>query len=56
MRLREERIGDFIMAAREELTGLWEKLYLSEEQRRQFEPAFNGRLRYINHCVNLTFS
>ncbi|KAG0164745.1 hypothetical protein DFQ30_009459 [Apophysomyces sp. BC1015] len=41
MRLREERIGDFIMAAREELTGLWDKLYFSEDERRQFDIAFN---------------
>lgn len=38
--LKQERVGDFIQTAREELTALWDQLYYSDSQRRQFQPAF----------------
>ncbi|KAL0097658.1 microtubule associated protein-domain-containing protein [Phycomyces blakesleeanus] len=39
-RLKEERVGDFINATREELACLWDQLYMSDNERRMFGPAF----------------
>ncbi|EPB86100.1 hypothetical protein HMPREF1544_07088 [Mucor circinelloides 1006PhL] len=36
--LKQERIGDFLQTAKEELTSLWDKLYYTEKQRAQFQP------------------
>lgn len=38
--LKQERIGEFILNAREELKELWKQLYYSETQMKQFGPAF----------------
>ncbi|KAI8327298.1 microtubule associated protein-domain-containing protein [Choanephora cucurbitarum] len=39
LKLKQERIGDFIQTAREELESLWNQLYYSDQQRAQFAPA-----------------
>lgn len=44
MVLKQERVGDFIYTAREELQGLWNQLYYSETQKKQFQPAFTEEL------------
>ncbi|KAI8636609.1 microtubule associated protein-domain-containing protein [Parasitella parasitica] len=36
--LKQERIGDFIQTAKEELASLWDRLYFNEKQRAQFQP------------------
>ncbi|RCH99279.1 hypothetical protein CU097_015228 [Rhizopus azygosporus] len=41
LKIRQERIGDFIERAREELVSLWDQLYYTEDQRRQFHPAYS---------------
>lgn len=41
--LKQERIGEFIERAREELQILWEQLYYSETQRHQFLSAYSGK-------------
>ncbi|KAG2204114.1 hypothetical protein INT47_011597 [Mucor saturninus] len=38
--LKQDRVGDFIQTAREELKALWDQLYYSQSQREQFQPAF----------------
>ncbi|KAI7862550.1 microtubule associated protein-domain-containing protein [Spinellus fusiger] len=40
-RLKEERVGDFIISTRQELACLWDQLYFSEGEQRQFGPAFS---------------
>ncbi|KAI9004889.1 microtubule associated protein-domain-containing protein, partial [Phycomyces nitens] len=40
IKLKEERVGDFINATREELACLWDQLYMSDTERRMFGPAF----------------
>lgn len=42
--LKQERIGEFIERAREELQILWEQLYYSETQRHQFLSAYSEEL------------
>lgn len=36
--MKQERIGDFIQTAKEELASLWDRLYYNEKQRGQFQP------------------
>ncbi|KAF1804907.1 microtubule associated protein-domain-containing protein [Mucor lusitanicus] len=36
--LKQERIGDFLQTAKEELASLWDKLYYTDKQRAQFQP------------------
>ncbi|GAN09313.1 microtubule associated protein [Mucor ambiguus] len=36
--LKQERIGDFLQTAKEELVSLWDKLYYTDKQRAQFQP------------------
>ncbi|KAI8993324.1 microtubule associated protein-domain-containing protein [Pilobolus umbonatus] len=36
MILKQEKVGDFISSAREEIRSLWDKLYYSEDQRHHF--------------------
>ena len=43
LKLKQERIGDFIQTAREELKSLWNQLYYSDQQRAQFAPAQTGK-------------
>jgi hypothetical protein len=42
--LKQERVGDFIYTAREELQALWDQLYYSDAQKQQFQPAFTEDL------------
>lgn len=42
--LKQDRVGDFIHTAREELVGLWDQLYYSESQKKQFQPAYTDDL------------
>lgn len=42
--LKQDRVGDFIQTAREELKALWDQLYYSESQREEFQPAFTDDL------------
>ncbi|KAI9250643.1 microtubule associated protein-domain-containing protein [Helicostylum pulchrum] len=42
--LKQERIGDFILTARDELKGLWKQLYYSENQMKQFKAAYVDEL------------
>lgn len=37
--MKQERIGDFIQTAKEELASLWDRLYYNEKQREQFQPG-----------------
>lgn len=46
--LKQDKVGDFIYTAREELKGLWDQLYYSEEQKQQFKPAFTDDLSDTN--------
>ncbi|KAI8380702.1 microtubule associated protein-domain-containing protein [Blakeslea trispora] len=39
LKLKQERMSEFIQTAREELELLWNQLYYSDEQRAQFTPA-----------------
>ncbi|CEJ01928.1 hypothetical protein RMCBS344292_15948 [Rhizopus microsporus] len=43
LKIRQERIGDFIERAREELVSLWDQLYYTEDQKRQFHPAYSDK-------------
>ncbi|KAG0750452.1 hypothetical protein G6F63_003400 [Rhizopus arrhizus] len=42
--LKQDRIGEFIERAREELKLLWDQLYYSETQRQHFLPAYSSEL------------
>jgi hypothetical protein len=37
-------VGDFIIGAREELSVLWDQLYFTEEQKKEFSPAYSDIL------------
>ncbi|RCH80537.1 hypothetical protein CU098_005793 [Rhizopus stolonifer] len=39
LKLKHERMGDFIQTSREELKSLWDQLYYSDKQRARFAPA-----------------
>lgn len=41
--LKQDRIGEFIERAREELKLLWDQLYYSEAQRQHFLPAYSSK-------------
>jgi Microtubule associated protein (MAP65/ASE1 family) len=60
MELRRENMHIFVDAARENLQGLWDDLFYSEEQMAEFTPAFTGmsslgetipNSRYIHRCL-----
>jgi hypothetical protein len=46
--LKQERIGDFIQAAREDIKVLWKQLYYSAEQKQPFQSTFDSKLIFVN--------
>ncbi|EIE91357.1 hypothetical protein RO3G_16068 [Rhizopus delemar RA 99-880] len=50
--LKQDRIGEFIERAREELKSLWDQLYYSETQRQHFLPAYSSKNK---PCIKKTY-
>jgi len=45
--LKRQHLSRFVMACRTELQALWDRLYMSEQERRVFAAAFTGTAQVV---------